>query len=116
MAYLSIDVYRLGFVTAQVFFCAWLFPLGYLVYKSGFLPRLLGILLVLDGFAVLIWFLQAFLLPDYPQIRYPGLAISFLAEVGLALWLLVMGVKVGDAARPAPPVEPGKLETAHLSS
>jgi hypothetical protein len=95
MAYLSIDVYRMGLVTAQVFFCTWLFPLGYLVYKSGFLPRLLGILLVLDGFAVLIWFLQAFLLPDYPAIRYPGLVISFVAEVGLAVWLLVFPRDIG---------------------
>ena len=98
MAYLSIDVYRMGLVTAQVFFCTWLFPLGYLVFKSGFLPRLLGVLLLLDGFAVLIWFLQAFLLPDYPAIRYPGLAISLIAEVGLALWLVVKGIKLGDWA------------------
>ena len=33
----------------------------------------------------MIWFLQVFLLPDYPAIKYPGLALSFLAEVGLAL-------------------------------
>jgi hypothetical protein len=71
-----------------------LFPLGYLVYKSGSLPRFLGVLLVLDGIAVLIWFLQALLLPDYPAIRYPGLIVSFIAEVGLALWLFVKGVKV----------------------
>jgi len=97
LAYLSINVYKAGFVTAQLFFATWLFPLGYLVYRSGFLPRFLGILLVLDGIAVLIWFLQALLLPDYPAIRYPGLALSFAAELGLALWLLVKGVKVVDS-------------------
>ncbi len=94
LAYLSINVYKTGFVTAQLFFATWLFPLGYLVYQSRFLPRFLGVLLALDGIAVLIWFLQALLLPDYAAIRYPGLAVSFLAEVGLALWLLVKGVKV----------------------
>ncbi len=92
-ALLSIGVYKMGLVTAQVFFCTWLFPLGYLVYKSRFVPRLFGILLILDGFGVAIWFLQAFLLPDYPAIRYPGLIVSLLAEVGLALWLLVKGVE-----------------------
>jgi hypothetical protein len=102
LAYLSINVYKLSFVTAQLFFGTWLFPLGYLVYKSGFLPRLLGVLLLLDGIAVLIWFLQALLLPDYPAIRYPGLAVSFIAEVGLALWLLVKGVKVVDAGAGLP--------------
>jgi hypothetical protein len=97
LAYLSINVYKLGFVTAQLFFATWLFPLGYLVYKSGILPRFLGVLLVLDGIAVLIWFLQALLLPDYNAIHYPGLALSFVAELGLGLWLLVKGVKVVDS-------------------
>jgi len=94
---LSINVYKTGFVTAQLFFGTWLFPLGYLVYKSEFLPRFLGVLLMLDGIAVLIWFLQALLLPAHPAIHYPGLAVSFIAEVGLALWLLVKGVKVIDS-------------------
>ena len=100
LAYLSINVYKTGFVTAQLFFGTWLFPLGYLVYKSGFLPRFLGVLLMLDGVAVLIWFLQALLLPAHPAISYPGLAVSFVAEVGLALWLLVKGVKVVEALPP----------------
>ncbi len=98
LAYLSINVYKAGWVTAQLFFGTWLFPLGYLVYKSGYLPRFLGVLLVLDGIAVLVWFLQALLLPDYPAIHYPGLALSFVAELGLGLWLLVKGVKVVDSA------------------
>lgn len=97
LAYLSINVYKAGWVTAQLFFGTWLFPLGYLVYKSGLLPRWLGALLVLDGVAVLIWFLQALLLPDYNALHYPGLVVSFLAELGLGLWLLVKGVKVVDA-------------------
>jgi len=102
LAYLSINVYKLGFVTAQLFFATWLFPLGYLVYKSSFLPRFLGVLLMLDGIAVLIWFLQALLLPDYRAITYPGLAVSFIAEFGLALWLLVKGVKVVDSGAGLP--------------
>ena len=102
LAYLSINVYKTGFVTAQLFFGTWLFPLGYLVYKSRFLPRFLGVLLMLDGIAVLIWFLQALLLPDYPAIHYPGLVVSFIAEVGLALWLLVKGVKVVDSGAGLP--------------
>lgn len=102
-AYLSIDLYGTGFVTAQLFFGTWLFPLGYLVYKSHFLPRLLGILLILDGFAVLFWFLQALLLPAYPAISYPAFALSFVAEVALALWLLIKGVATKAVAM----VEPG---------
>ena len=94
LALLSINVYKTGGVTAQLFFGTWLFPLGYLVYKSEILPRFLGVLLMLDGIGVLIWFLQALLLPAYPAISYPAWALSFIAECGLALWLLVKGVKV----------------------
>ena len=94
MQYVAINLHKLSFVTAQVFFGTWLFPLGYLVYKSGFMPKFLGVLLILDGFAVVSWFLQAMLLPDYPAISYPGLALSFVAEVGLGLWLLIKGINV----------------------
>jgi len=94
LTYLSINVYRIGFVTAQLFFGTWLFPLGYLVFTSGLLPRFLGVLLILDGFGELVWFLQALLLPAYPSITVPGTVVSLLAEVGLALWLLVRGVRV----------------------
>ncbi len=92
-ASIAISTYKTGFVTAQLFFSTWLFPLGYLVFRSGFLPRFLGILLLVDGVGVLIWFLQALLLPAYPAISYPGLIVSFAAEAGLGLWLLIMGVK-----------------------
>ena len=99
---ISIDLYKSSFVIAQLFFGTWLLPLGYLVYKSGFLPRFLGVLLILDGFAVLLWFFQAILLPDYPAIIYPGLALSFVAEFGLGLWLLLKGGKDSQVASDLP--------------
>jgi Domain of unknown function (DUF4386) len=90
----DINLYNNGFMIAQVFFGTWVLPLGYLVYKSGFLPRLLGALLMADALAILFWFSQYFLLPSYPLLSYPALAVSFIAEFGLALWLVVMSVKV----------------------
>ena len=92
LAALSLSTYQVGFVTAQLFFSAWLFPLGWLVLRSGFLPRALGWLLLLDGIAVLVWFLQTLLAPAYPAVSYPMWVIGFVAEVGLALWLLIKGV------------------------
>lgn len=91
-ALLQINAYDSGFIIAQLFFGAWLLPLGYLVYRSGFLPRWIGVLLIIDFFSVLIWFLQFFFLPDAAMITYPGLAVSFLAEVSLTGWLLLKGV------------------------
>ncbi|MBY8981295.1 MAG: DUF4386 domain-containing protein, partial [Candidatus Lokiarchaeota archaeon] len=93
MAMSFLNSYTNGFMITQIFFSTWLLPLGYLVYKSHFLPRLLGILLILDFFAILSWFLQFFLLPDYGILSYPGLAISFIAEFSISLWLLIKAVK-----------------------
>jgi len=87
------NLYENGFSIAQLFFGTWLLPLGYLVYKSGFLPKLLGILLIIDCFAILIWFFQFFLLPGYEVISYPCLAVSVIAEFSLCGWLLVKGAK-----------------------
>ena len=93
LALLLTNLYKSGFIIAQLFYGTWLLPLGYLVYKSGFLPKILGILLIIDFFAVLVWFFQFFLFPGYEVILYPCWAVSFMAEVGLTLWLLIKGVK-----------------------
>lgn len=93
LAMLFLDLHDHGFMIAQLFYGAWVLPLGWLVYKSGFLPKALGILLMADCFAVWIWFLQFFLFPDYKAASYPFWAISFLAEVSLTLWLLIKGAK-----------------------
>ena len=93
-----LDAYSNGFMIAQIFYGTWLLPLGYLVYRSRLLPRLLGILLILDFFGVLFWFLQFFLLPDYGVLSYPSYAVGFIAEFSLSLWLLVMGVKEQKAS------------------
>ena len=92
-AILFVNLYKNGSTIAQIPFGAWLLPLGYLVYKSGFLPKILGIFLLADFLAQLIYVFQRFLLPGYTVISYPCLAVSFIAEVSLTLWLLVKGVK-----------------------
>ncbi len=93
LSLLFLNLYKNGLMIAQIFYGVWLFPLGYLVFKSGFLPRILGILLLLDFISVLIWFSQFFLFPGYDVITYPGLVISFIAEFSLSLWLLIKGIK-----------------------
>jgi Domain of unknown function (DUF4386) len=93
MAMSYLNLYTNGFLIAQIFFTAWLLPLGYLVYKSRFLPKFLGLLLILDFFGNMSWFLQGLLLPNYGILAYPGNVISFIAEISLTLWLLIMAVK-----------------------
>lgn len=88
-----VEIYKYGSTVAQIPFGIWLLPLGYLVYKSNFLPKILGILLIADCFGLLIYVSQRFLFPALTFIAYPCWALGFLAEFGLAFWLLVVGVK-----------------------
>lgn len=95
---LFFNLHKSGFTMAQIFYGIWLFPLGLLVYKSGFLPKWLGVLLIADCFGVMITFFQFFLLPDLSMISYPGYAIGLIAEFSLSLWLIIKGVKAQDIA------------------
>jgi hypothetical protein len=88
---LFINLYHAGSVIANIPFAFWLLPLGYLVFKSCFLPKILGILLIVDFFTLLISVFQRFLLPDLEVITYPSWVVGFVAEFGLALWLLIKG-------------------------
>jgi hypothetical protein len=79
-----------GDKVAQVL-AVWLCPLGYLVYKSGFLPRILGILLITAGVGYLADCLVFFLLPD---LNWQMAGFAFLAEIPFLVWLLFKGVDV----------------------
>lgn len=98
LAMLSLYIYKYGFLgIAQIFFGAWLFPLGYLVFKSGFLPRFLGVILMVHCVVWLMSALQFFLFPDFIGITFVGITylsypIGLISELGLSLWLLIMGV------------------------
>jgi len=86
-------LYKNGFMIAQIFYGAWLFPLGYSVFKSGFLPRILGIVLMIHCATWLMTSLQFFLFPGFQAITYVSYPLGFIAEFGLTLWLLIMGAK-----------------------
>jgi hypothetical protein len=92
LAMLFLNLHESGFMIAQFFFAAWLFPLGYLVFRSGYLPRILGIVVMVECFAWLLYPLQFFLFPSV-FIAYLSSAIGFIGEFSLTLWLLIMGAK-----------------------
>jgi hypothetical protein len=78
-----------------IFWGLWLIPLGWLVYHSGFIPRILGILLIINGVGYLINCITAMLFPDYLALVYKYIFITyFIGEIPLILWLLIMGVKI----------------------
>ncbi len=91
LAYLFLRLHSQGFLIAQIFWGLWLFPMGYLVFKSGFLPRILGILLMSGCFGYVIQSFAEFLFPNF------NVNIIFFTSWGellLLLWLLIKGVNV----------------------
>ena len=93
-AYASLQLYEFAFTTALVFFGFYGLSLGYLVFKSAFLPRIIGVLLVLGGLAYLTGnFAQFPLTPAFAARLFPYyLVFPGLGEGSLLLWLLIVGV------------------------
>jgi hypothetical protein len=91
-ALFHIKMYGNGIMIAQLFFGAWLLPLGYLVYRSKFLPKWLGILLMVDFLAIVTWFFQFFLFPGNEILNALCLGVSLIAEFGLCGLLIVKGI------------------------
>jgi hypothetical protein len=92
---LALDAYRNGALISEIFWGLWLLPFGYLVFKSGFIPRVLGILLMLGCFGYLINITGRMLFPDYSESVMASLVSlpSALGEIGTCLWLLIAGVR-----------------------
>ena len=93
LSLIFLNLYKNGLMIAQIFYGVWLFPLGYLVFKSGFLPRILGLVMMIHCVGWLLTFLQFFLFPSFTGITYLTYPLGFISEAGLTLWLLIMGVK-----------------------
>jgi hypothetical protein len=90
LALVFLKLNALVFDIYLVFFGCWYVLTGYLIFRSTFLPRILGVLLVIDGLG---W--MTFLSPSLGRYLLPVIFIATgLAELPLILWLLVKGVNV----------------------
>jgi len=102
MLFLRINDY--GVLTLELFWGLWLFPLAILVYSSRFLPRFVGIWLIINGFAYLVLSFTGLLLPQYKDIVLKIAFPAMLGEVAFMLWLLIMGAKPQPLVDTAPAV------------
>src|SRR5215468_8593563 len=82
-----------GFDVAGIFWGLWLFPLGMLVYRSRFLPRFLGILLMIGTFAYLANSFTSLIAPRYEAAVSRWMNPVQAVEVVFMLWLLIMGAR-----------------------
>jgi hypothetical protein len=84
-----IDMQVHGDKAAQIL-SVWLLPLGYLIFKSGFLPRILGVLIAIAGLGYMTDFLIFYL---FPNLGWQVAGFAFLFELPFSVWLLIKGVK-----------------------
>ncbi len=88
-----LNKYESGITMASLFWGLWLMPFGYLVFKSGFLPKLLGILLMLGCLGYCINIFGSILIQDYGKLgisKWVSLPAS-LGEIGICLGMLIFG-------------------------
>jgi hypothetical protein len=93
-AYVSLELFEHGFAIALVFFGFDCLVMAYLIYRSNFLPRVIGVLLAIEGWGYLINSFALFLAPALQPRIFPYFAPTAIAEIALCLWLLVVGVNV----------------------
>jgi hypothetical protein len=91
---LFLNLYDDGTKIAGIFWGLWLFPYGFLVFKSGFLPRILGVLLMIGCFSYVIQSFVGFLSPSLVVYTALLAALTSSGELLVPLWLLIKGVNV----------------------
>jgi Domain of unknown function (DUF4386) len=98
---LFLRLHNYGLLVAQIFWGLWLFPFGILVMRSGFIPRILGVILMIAGSAYVVSSLTSLLLPHYGHLVSQFAMVLEAGELPLVLWLVIWGAKVPLDEQPA---------------
>jgi len=101
LAYLFLRLHSQGINLAAIFWGLWLFPFGILVIRSGFIPRVLGFLLMMAGFAYPVNSFTSLLLPQYADTVSQFAMVLYFGELPIIFWLLIWGAKEQRSDAPA---------------
>src|SRR4026207_1733694 len=101
---LFIRLHSQGILIDEMFWGLWLFPFGLLVYRSGFLPRFIGVWLMINCFGYVALSVTALFFQSYYNAAFGYLQPVLLGELAIMLWLLIKGAKV-------PSLELGTVQT-----
>jgi hypothetical protein len=101
LAYLFFDLHNQGINVVAIFWGLWLFPFGILVMRSGFIPRILGVLLMIAGFGNVVGSVTSLLLPQYAQLVGQFAIVLAFGELPIIFWLLIWGARVPSSGAPA---------------
>jgi hypothetical protein len=96
-----LKLYGKGILIVETFWGLWLFPFGILVFRSGFIPRILGVLLIPAGCAYLAVAFTYLLFPQYGDIVSPVATVLQFGELPIIFWLLIVGAKDQPLDAPA---------------
>jgi hypothetical protein len=94
LAMLFLRLHSHGHFINEIFWGLWLFPFGLLVFRSGFLPRVLGVWLMINCFGYLALSVIALFFPDYYGSAFNMAQPVLFGELAIMLWLLIKGAKV----------------------
>jgi hypothetical protein len=95
LAYLNIKTHASGFDVGLIFFGCACLGYGYLIYRSDYFPKLLGVLMVTGGIAYLVNSFMLIIAPKLSGQLVPYILLPpFIAELSLCLWLLFNGVRI----------------------
>jgi hypothetical protein len=106
LAMLLLNVDRQGALVSEVFWGLWLLPLGLLVYRSGFLPRFLGVWLFVNGLAYIAISFTGLFLPHHLNLVSMIATPILLGEVAFVAWLLIVGAREQPSTVAAHPPDP----------
>src|SRR5213080_2043444 len=101
LAMLFIRLHTHGVFIDEVFWGLWLFPFGLLVFRSGFLPRFIGVWLMINCFGYLALSIIALFFPEYYGAAFNWSQPVLFGELAIMLWLLIKGAKVPAATSTA---------------
>lgn len=88
-----LKLHSIGYQVSVVFFAFYMITIGGLIVRSAFMPRIIGVLLLIESVCALIYSFATFLAPAFAAHLFPAiLAPGLLGEGSLTLWLLLAGV------------------------
>lgn len=85
------DLYEHGYVIAHIFYSLWVLPLGLLIYKSGFIPKIFGVLFMFETVLALLSVFVHFVYPNV-SLEMNLLWATAVAEFSFLFWLLIRGI------------------------
>jgi len=98
---LFLQLHHHQITAAEILWGLWLFPMGALAYRSGFVPRFIGVWLFINGTAYIVLSLTGIFFPAYQNTVFMLSQPALFGELAIMLWLVIKGADpVGHQPRP----------------